>query len=93
MARRKHKTLKVGNQHYVLREEQPINEARYQKLKTHPQFSQFIFKKRIHAYWWYTKSNTSSNMTTTEKEQNQLLDVSGRKLLNKKDKIDNLTQW
>jgi len=81
--------IKIGTQNYILKEDLPITFARKERLLKHPQANSFHFKSsRGRGFYWFVKSSGSSyGMTSTGKKENQLLEASYSKLLNKNDTI------
>ena len=86
---------KVGEQTYKLKQEQAITGARYEQLMNHPQRGYFYFTKAsMGNYWLYvTNRGDTSAMSVTEKEQNQIINESYNKRINKSKDIDNLPIW
>lgn len=88
------KFLKIGKQNYKLRNDIPITKKRKEMLQKHPQSQCFYFKKVGGLYWWYVKNaSAGGGFSITQKEQNKILVDSYKKVLNKKDEIDNFTKW
>lgn len=76
--------IKVGTRNFMLREDEPITISRYEKLKNHPQFNIFYFFRSNNAYYWYVENaGAHSTMSTTEKEENNLLKQSYKEYLSK----------
>ena len=79
--------IKIGRDRYYLRD--TIDNNRYLKLKSHSQFHLFVFKRVSKQWRWYVKSNANSlGLTTTEREQNQILIKSYNKWLNSNKEIN-----
>ena len=76
--------LKIATQNYMLRQDKIITKERVEELKKHPQANKFYFKRAVVGFKWYVKvEHGHYNMSTTQKEENNLLKESYKEYLSK----------